>query len=208
MSCPPALPDADDSCGGLIRAARGGSREALGALLQRHRDYLLTVAREEVHGDYCAKGGASDLVQETFVDAQRDFPRFRGDSGDDLLRWLRGILKNNLVDFVRRYRTPARAIGLERPLSLVDELGEADDGMPAERRSPQELLIAEEQRRRLRAAIETLPLDYRRVIQLRHIAHASWAEVAEQLGRSTDAVQKLWARALRQLHQKMVEESA
>ena len=207
MSCPPAIPDADDSCGGLIRAAREGSREALGALLQRHRDYLLTVAREEVHEDYGAKGGASDLVQETFIDAHRDFPRFRGDSGEDLLRWLRGILKNNVVDFVRRYRTSARAVELERPLSLADRAGQADEGLPAERRSPHEQLIADEQRRRLRMAVEALPPDYRRVIQLRHIAHASWAEAAEQMGRSTDAVQKLWARALRQLHQQMVEES-
>ena len=207
MSRSSALPDADDSVGRLIHAARGGSREALGVLLQRHREYLLTVARAEMHEDYCAKGGASDLVQETFIDAHRDFPRFRGDSGDEVLRWLRGILRHNVVDFVRRYRTPARAVDLERPLGSAGGLEQADGELSARKGSPQELLIAQEQRHRLQAAIEALPTDYRQVIRLRHIAHASWAEAAQQMGRSTDAVQKLWARALRQLHRQMAEES-
>ena len=56
---------------GLIAAARGGSHEALGTLLERCRDYLLLVAGREIGRDLQGKIGASDLVQETFVRRNR-----------------------------------------------------------------------------------------------------------------------------------------
>ena len=62
--------------GQLIAAARGGSASALGQLLEGCRKYLLLVANESLDSDLRPKGGASDLVQETFVQAQRIFERF------------------------------------------------------------------------------------------------------------------------------------
>ena len=47
--------------------------------------------------------------------------------------------------------------------------------------------------------ISRLPDDYRRVIRLRHLEGLTFVEVARQMGRSVDAVEKLWARALVQL---------
>jgi RNA polymerase sigma-70 factor (ECF subfamily) len=48
--------------------ARKGSREALGRLLETCRPYLLLVANNELDRDLQAKAGASDLVQETFIE--------------------------------------------------------------------------------------------------------------------------------------------
>src|SRR5262249_52338401 len=89
---------------GWLAQAHAGSADALGRLLEGCRGYLLMIAREELAPDLQAKGGASDLVQETFLDAQRDFARFQGADEAELLAWLRRVLLNNLANFTRRFR--------------------------------------------------------------------------------------------------------
>src|SRR6516225_2042707 len=87
-----------------LAAACAGSREAVGQALEACRGYLLLIAQRELGPQLQAKGGASDLVQETLLEACRDFARFQGDSEAELLQWLRRLLLNNLADFTRLYR--------------------------------------------------------------------------------------------------------
>src|SRR5262249_7550847 len=61
-----------------LAAARQGSVEALGQLLEVCRPYLLKVANDHLTADLRAKLGASDVVQEAFLEAQRDFGQFSG----------------------------------------------------------------------------------------------------------------------------------
>src|SRR5262245_24657724 len=96
-----------------LPAARAGSPEAMGQAFEACRDYLLRIANEELASDLQAKGGASDIVQETFLEAQRDFGRFAGGTHDELLAWLRQLLLHNMADFTRRYRTDKRRAGRE-----------------------------------------------------------------------------------------------
>ena len=44
------------------------------------------------------------MVQETFLEAQRDFGRFRGTTDGELRAWLRQLLLHNLANFARSYR--------------------------------------------------------------------------------------------------------
>jgi RNA polymerase sigma-70 factor (ECF subfamily) len=100
-----------------LAAARAGSQEALGEALEACRHYLLLIADRELDPDLRAKGGASDLVQETFLEAHRDFPRFEGKTESELLAWLRQLLLHNLSNFTRRYRATAkREVTREIPL--------------------------------------------------------------------------------------------
>ena len=57
--------------------ARQGSLDALGRLLESCRNYLLLLANQQLREDLQAKAGGSDLVQDTFLEAQRDFRAFR-----------------------------------------------------------------------------------------------------------------------------------
>ena len=99
-----------------LHGARAGDAEALGRVLESCRDYLLIVAERGLDADLAAKGGASDLVQETLLGAYRDIAAFHGRTRAELLAWLRKILRNNLADLRRRYRgTRKRRIALERP---------------------------------------------------------------------------------------------
>src|SRR5580698_6636474 len=77
-----------------IAAARRGCRTSLGELFENCRNYLLLVANTSVGGELRGRVAASDLVQETFLEAGAIFERFTGDSEEQLLRWLTRILEN------------------------------------------------------------------------------------------------------------------
>ena len=100
--------------GEWLTTARAGSLESLGHALDSCRNYLLRAAQRELDPDLRAKGGASDLVQETFLEAQRDFAQFQGSSEAELRAWLSRLLVNNVHNFTRRFRgTDKRAIDRE-----------------------------------------------------------------------------------------------
>ena len=129
-----------------LPAARAGSADALGQVLEACRGYLLLVAQRELDPHLQAKGGASDLVQETLVDAVRAFDNLKGDSADDLRRWLRRLLLNNLVSFTRRYRGAGkRQVGREVALDTGNSSGDREGGVAADEPSPSGQAMATEQ---------------------------------------------------------------
>jgi RNA polymerase sigma-70 factor (ECF subfamily) len=192
------MSDTDASAAAWIPLARSGSREALGRMLDACRAYLLLVARQELGADLQSKGSASDLVQETFLEAQRDFGRFHGGTEEELLAWLRQILLNNLANFARRYRDAAKRC-VYREVSL--EGGGPLPARPAPDASPGEQAVEAERAATLRRAVECLPEDYRRVLVLRYEEQKSFEEIGRLLGRSANAARKLWARAVERLQQ-------
>ena len=64
--------------------------------------------------------------------------------------------------------------------------------------------IRREQLDALYTALDQLPEDYRKVIQLRSFERLSFPEVAEKMNRSVHSVTKLWYRGFTQL-QKLME---
>ncbi len=189
-----------------IQQAQAGNAEALGRLLDQYRPYLRLLARLHIGARLAGKADASDVVQETLLDAGRDFGRFGGAGEQELLAWLRRILATNLADAVRRFcRAESREVGLER--RLVDDLGSSSHGLgqclvspdttPAVRaaRREQAVLVAE--------ALEQLPEDYSQVLVMRHMEGLSFAEIAERMGRSVDSVKGTWTRALARLRDSM-----
>jgi RNA polymerase sigma-70 factor (ECF subfamily) len=193
----------DREVAGWLSAARAGSAEALGQVLEACRGYLLLIAQRELASDLRAKGGASDLVQETFLDAQRAFKRFDGDSEADLLAWLRRLLLNNLANFARLYRdTGKRSIDREVTLPEGDS-SERSNGLAALVPSPSSEAMGHEQADAVLRALEQLPEDYRQVILLRYREECTFEEIGRQMGRSANAIRKLWLRAIDRLQQEM-----
>jgi RNA polymerase sigma-70 factor (ECF subfamily) len=183
-----------------LAAARAGSREALGEALEACRGYLLLVAEQELDPRLRAKGGASDLVQETFLEAQQAFARFHGSSEEELLAWLRQVLRHNLADFTRRYRAAGkRGAARERALETGSAGTGPGEGLVAPEPSASRLAIAQEQVEALQGAVDRLPKDYRAVILLRHQEKLSFEEIAHRMNRSIPAVRQLWSRAVRRV---------
>src|SRR5205085_1960477 len=106
----------------LLTRARTGEPQALGRLLELYRNYLRLLARLEIGRRLQGKVDASDLVQETFLEAHRNFHRFQGSNEPQFACWLRQILAANVANQVRRY------LGTQgRDARLEEELGAALD---------------------------------------------------------------------------------
>ncbi len=186
----------------LLLSAQAGNLESLGALLAIYRRYLAVIAHGQIGRQLRAKVDASDLVQETCLEAHRHFSQFRGKTEVEFRAWLRSILAGLIGSSVRHYRgTKCRDVRLERPIAHPP-----DDGLPPVNQelttpsaTPSEQVVRREASGRLDRAIEELPPDYREVIILRHRQGLPFGQVAAAMGRSVDSVEKLWFRALAQL---------
>src|SRR5436305_13886594 len=98
----------------LILDAKTGREPALGALLELYRNYLRLLARIEIGRKLQGKLDASDLVQETFLEAHRNFRLFQGSDEPQFACWLRQILAARVANLVRHYfGTQGRDIRLE-----------------------------------------------------------------------------------------------
>jgi RNA polymerase sigma-70 factor, ECF subfamily len=187
---------------GWLAQARAGSTEALGQALEACRGYLLLIAQQELGADLKAKGGASDLVQETFLKAHRHFARFHGNVESELLSWLRRLLLNTLIDFRRLYaETAKRRASREVSLGSTDSSYAPGDGLPANQPSPSGVAMAHEREQAFQRALDRLPDDYRLVLLLRYQEGHSFEEISRLMNRSPNAVRKLWARAAERLQQ-------
>lgn len=198
----------DDDFARQLGAAREGSAEELGRLLEACRGYLLLIAERELDPQLRAKGGASDLVQQTLLDACQDFERFAGTSEADVLAWLRRVLLNNLTDFARLYRgTDKRQVDREQGLGANTLSGsEPARDLAGAAPTPSQLVIARENAQNVRAALQRLPEEYRQVILLRVEENKPFDEVGRLLNRSENAAQKLFTRAIERLQQELGEQ--
>lgn len=188
----------------LLARARAEGPAGLGPLLECYRAYLTILSRVQIGQRLQGKADAADLVQETFLEAHRAFPRFRGHTQPEFTRWLRRILATSLAHLVRRYRgTQGRDILLERRLS--DELGRSsaalDAALAARQSTPSQQVERREQAVILANALCRLSEDYREVLVLRHLEGLTFPEIARRMARTVDSAEKLWARALARLRQ-------
>lgn len=189
----------------LLRDARDNDVAARGHLLELYRPYLTLLARAQLGQRLQGKVDPADLVQETYLEAHRNFGLFRGTSEGQLVGWLRQILAARLADLLRRYLgTQGRDVRLER--EIADALDRSSvllgNVLATAEPSPSEQVQQRERAVILAEALERLPEDYREALILRHFEELTFPQVAERMGRTVDSVEKLWIRgivALRQL---------
>ncbi|MFM7184054.1 MAG: sigma-70 family RNA polymerase sigma factor [Planctomycetota bacterium] len=187
----------------LLTAVRHGEPDAFGPLFDAFRRHLLLVANRELPMALRGKLGPSDLVQETAVDARRDFPGFRGSTAEECFAWLRAILRNNVVDAVRRYET-AQKRATSREISLASPAGHREGkSLQMPNGQPDGSAIRREDAALLSAALGRLSADHQAVLRLRYWEGLSFVEIAAEVGRSPDAVRKLWYRAVERLQKEM-----
>jgi RNA polymerase sigma-70 factor (ECF subfamily) len=191
----------------LLAKVRAGSQEALGQVLETFRAYLLAVACEELDSELRAKVGPSDLVQETFCEAHRDFAAFRGQTEAELLVWLRRVLLNNIANVARRYLgTEKRCLSREIHAD-AGVFAAVEQSLPSDVSSPSDVAARNERLARVERALGMLSAPHREVIVCRSLERQSFAQIAQKMGRSEKAVQKLWTRAIQELQHLLAPET-
>jgi len=151
-----------------------------------HLDAAYNLARWLTRNEH----DAEDVVQEAFVRALRFFGGFRGGNAR---AWLLAIVRNTCYDWLRRQRPS------EVAASFDEEVHGASDPGP----TPEDLLIGEADRTRLREALEGLPVAWREVLIFRELEGLSYKEIAEVAGIKMGTVMSRLARARARLQQEL-----
>jgi RNA polymerase sigma-70 factor, ECF subfamily len=189
-----------------LAAARAGCPTAVGHLLEACRPLLVVTAAAACSADLQSKAGASDFVQESMLEGQRDFGAFRGQRLEDLVAWLRQILANNVANFRRHYRGAAmRNVRREVPLPAADSVAVPGETLTANTPGPAERVGRLEQLERLGLAIALLPEESRAVVVWRHHDQLSFEEIGRRLGRTPEGARQVWWRAVQRLRGQLQE---
>ncbi len=195
----------------LIDRCRKGEAGARDQLFARYQHYLHVLAQAQLGKRLRAKCAPSDLVQQTLMEAHRDFAGFQGKNEGELLAWLRRILAHNLFNEARRYgalqRDADREISLDKVRAGVEDSSlMLQHCLSAGGPSPSEVAQQHESAAHLAHALSLLPEDYQSVLLLRVFEELPAEQVAQRMGRSAGAVRMLQMRALSALRQMMDEE--
>jgi RNA polymerase sigma-70 factor (ECF subfamily) len=187
-----------------LNAAVDSPQAALGELLNAYRPFLLAIAEAQVDGELRPKVSPSDLVQETIIEARRDFHQGSFENGPQLEAWLRTMLANNLADARKKYRQAAkrdirreRSVHDSRVQQLLDRVVQQEYVRSAHDDHRQAI------RDRLARALKRLPREKRTIILWVHMKGMSLHDIAERVGKKYDATRQFWKRALLQLKQEL-----
>jgi RNA polymerase sigma-70 factor (ECF subfamily) len=170
----------------LVNAARSGDRAAFSTLFARDRSLVYTYA----YARLLNREDAEDLMQDAFIRAFLSLDRLRGPGAWQ--SWLMQIVRNLCSDALRRKRV--------RWTEPVDP--EWLDGSP----TPEALVVTEERRRELSAAVAALPEQYRVPLLMRFGAGCTRREIAIALGVPESTIIGRIARAMRILRRRLGEE--
>jgi RNA polymerase sigma-70 factor (ECF subfamily) len=170
--------------------------------LDEYRSYLLLLARMQLDGGARHRIDASDIVQQTLLEAHARAHQFTGDDVA-LAAWLRQALVNNLREAWRALRRAKRDIRREQDLEAAVARSSArlEGILAAPHSSPSQRAARNEDLLRLADALTQLPAAQREAIVLHHLQGASLTETAERLGRTDAAVAGLLHRGLRKLRE-------
>jgi len=156
---------------------------------------LTRFVRRRMGPELASRESASDIVQSTCRELLRSASGYEERGEQCFQNWIRSAAEHKLANRARHWRATCRADGEE---SLEAGSASREPTSPATEGPLQEALLHEEAER-LRRAFESLPEEYRRVILRFQVDGASQAVIAQELGRSSEAVRKLIARAMSRL---------
>ena len=185
----------------LVERLFAGDQGAWRLLSEAVRPQLRDTAAAALPMEMRGRADASDIVQQTLVEANGAMRRFHGRSMPELVAWLTAILNNNVNDAVRRHVLAERR-SVKREIRFEDSSsgGPGWNGVcAADQTSPSMAVSRDEVCGQLRDVLETLPTRQRDAVRLRHLEGRTLAEIAAALDCTTQAAAALIARGLRAL---------
>lgn len=174
---------------------------------ERYRDYLHLLARLRLPPALRARVGASDVVQQSLLEAHRAGEQLAALDEPARAAFLRRLLENNLKDLVRGHHAQARDVARER--SIDEELAHSSarpGALASPAPTPSEHVCRQEELLALASALARLPEEQRLAVEMKHLQGHSVADVAVALGKSETAVGGLLRRGMAKLREWMSHE--
>ncbi len=162
----------------LVQAVARGDLEAFNELVKRYEQRAWNTAYRFL-GDAME---AEDVAQQSFLRVFAAARRYRPTAAFRV--YFYRILIRLCIDRTRR-----------KPLTSIDNIPEIPDPYP----NPAQNLLEKERRALIRDALDTLPHNQRAAMILRHYEGLRYVEIAQTLGVTPKAVERLISRAVASL---------
>ncbi len=203
----------ESSCGvgsadaAFVDQLRRGDAAAWHLLAVTFRHRLRDAAASALPPDVTCRADASDMVQQTFAEANESFAAFRGNTLAELFEWLTAILDHNVKDAIRQHvLAQRRSVKSECRLDDSSQANGNWDGLCAADQTPPSMVAdREEAQQRLRGALDDLPARQRAAVRLRHLDGRPLADIATELGCTKQAAAAVIARGLRGLRAALID---
>jgi RNA polymerase sigma-70 factor (ECF subfamily) len=190
------IEQAPDSEALLLERIREGDEAAFAQLVSDHLSQVVNLAFRML-GD---RQEAEDIAQEAFLRLHRALPSFRGDCR--IKTWLYKVVSRLVIDHIRREQRRRRIFFFRRNEDDPDPVTDyADPGA-----SPSDVLIGQEVRQKLFAAMEKLSARQRAVFVLRHQEGLPLKDIAQLLNLREGTVKVHLHRAVQFLRQEFSDE--
>ena len=196
----------------LLAGARQGDADAVNRLLERHRDALRRMVDLRMDKALARRVDASDIVQDTLVEANRRLQEYLKDPSMPFHLWLRHMARDRLIDAHRRHRVAARrSLDREQPMIAPANYDRSSVELIAElcdhELTPAAAATMHELERRFQEALEQLEEQDQEIVLMRHFEQLSNSEAARALGLSEPAAGMRYLRAMRRLRSHFNDEA-
>ncbi len=179
----------------IIEKVRQGDNQAFEVLVERYQTKVYNLALRMCGNE----DDAFDLAQDAFIRAWKSLGSFQFESA--FSTWLFRLTSNLCLDYLRAKKRRA-AVSLTMT-GEEDEQAQLDVPDPA--MTPEEAVLASEDKAILMEAINSLSADYRQIITLRAINDLSYAEIARILQIQEGTVKSRLSRARAELKNKLLQ---
>jgi RNA polymerase sigma-70 factor (ECF subfamily) len=179
--------------------------QALGQLLEQHREYLLKIINEEIDQRLEPRQGASDIEQNAFLNIIANLQRSTGgifavSADEDLRKWLRRVCLNALYKENRDEGREQRDFRRDQP--VPDGFDQQAAGP-----SPSSIYCQRERDELLGQAVNALPEADRMLLRLREWHDWTYAALAQLLdGDASEAGRVRVQRRLAELYFQLGED--
>ena len=178
----------------LVERAADGDEGAQGELLERLRPRIVLWCSNRMSQRLRSKLEPEDAAQEVLLALHKALPALDTTGGRGaFFRWVFRVAENRIRDLAKHHDRIKRQTVEPRSFSQT---------------SPSVAAQRAEQITEIRRAMEELPEDYRRVIQLCRLEERSTADVAKEMDRSVGATHTLYWRAVAALRDLMRKRGA
>ncbi|MFH1715861.1 MAG: RNA polymerase sigma factor [Planctomycetota bacterium] len=183
----------------LVALAKEGDDSALDQLCRVYAERVRWMVRLRLGKELRPKLDSMDVVQDALIHALGGIADFTYDNEGDFVRWLSKITENVLRDNWERFHAEKRDIRKEIPLGNGGRRSGSElSGVPGPvaATTPSLIMSRKEDLARLEKAIDALKPEYKEIIILTKIEGLGYQEIAERVGKSSEAVRKLVSRAM------------
>ena len=193
------MPVNDEKTQRLIALAKGGDQTALNQLCRVYSERVRRIIRFRLHQNLRSKLDSVDVVQDVLIQALGGLEDFTYRNEGDFLRWLSRIAENKLRDIFDEFYADKRDIRKEIPFK---EQGRSAEGSFCGAfglmgtTTPSVIICKREALDRLEKALDKLKPEYKKVVVLKRLEGLTYAEIAERMGKSAEAVGMLLSRAM------------